>query len=214
MAIAPPISWPIYGLVALNALLLGGAIMAFEMVSSRFISPYFGGGIFTWGAIIATVLSGMSVGYVVGGIAADRLHGVGRFGGMVVFAGTLIAFTPELVDATFPVLMDHVLDVRVASLLGAVVVLALPTFILAMHSPFEIRLLLRTTQSAGRVVGTMNGIATGGAIVGTLGTSFILIPSYGSKVLSMGIGVMVALAGLLYVVVQITVSRRAKMLGQ
>ena len=75
--------------------------------------------------------------------------------------------------------MDHVLDVRVASLLGAVVVLALPTFILAMHSPFEIRLLLRTTQSAGRVVGTMNGIATGGAIVGTLGTSFILIPSYG-----------------------------------
>ena len=209
MAVAPSVSWPIYVLVALNALVLGGAIMAFEMVSSRFISPYFGGGIFTWGAIIATVLSGMSVGYVVGGIAADRLHGIGRFGVLVMLAGILIAYTPELVDATFPLLMEHVLDVRVASLLGAVVVLALPTFILAMHSPFEIRLLLRSTRSAGRVVGTMNGIATSGAIIGTLGTSFILIPSYGSKALSVGIGVMVALAGVLYVVVQIMVSRHA-----
>lgn len=214
MAVAPPVSWPIYVLVALNALVLGGAIMAFEMVSSRFISPYFGGGIFTWGAIIATVLSGMSVGYVVGGIAADRLHGVGRFGVFVVLAGIVIAYTPELVDATFPVLMDNVLDVRVASLLGAIVVLALPTFILAMHSPFEIRLLLRSTQSAGRVVGTMNGIATSGAIVGTLGTSFILIPSYGSKALSVGIGVMVALAGLLYVLVQVMVSRYGTSSGE
>ena len=69
-----PISPTVYLAIGLTSLLLGGAIMAFEMISSRFISPYFGGGIFTWGAIIATVLTGMSAGYIVGGVAADRTH--------------------------------------------------------------------------------------------------------------------------------------------
>ena len=209
MAVEKPFPAVVYGLIGLNAFVLGGAIMAFEMVSSRFISPYFGGGIFTWGAIIATVLSGMSAGYVVGGIAADRLKSVAHFGVMVVLAGILVAYTPELVEATFPALMENVLDVRWASLAGALVVLLLPTFVLAMHSPFEIRLLLRSTQSAGRVVGVMNGIATAGAIVGTIGSSFFLIPSYGSKALSLGIGVAVIAAGLSYLWVQFIASRHA-----
>jgi hypothetical protein len=188
-------------LLALNALLLGGCIMAFEMVSSRFISPYFGGGIFAWGAIIATVLTGMSGGYIVGGMAADRIQGVGLFGVLVAVAGALIALTPELVGLAFPLLMDAVYDSRWASLIGALLILLLPTFVLAMHSPFEIRVLLRSTAAAGRTVGTMNGIATLGAIVGTLGTSFFLIPSFGSRALSVGIGCTVIVAGCIYVAV-------------
>ena len=201
-----PISPTVYLAIGLTSLLLGGAIMAFEMISSRFISPYFGGGIFTWGAIIATVLTGMSAGYIVGGVAADRTHGVGGFGLLVIVAGGLIAATPHLVDAVFPVLMDRVQDARWAALAGAVVILLLPTFLLSMHSPFEIRLLLRSTASAGRTVGVLNGIATIGAIIGTIATSFFLIPSFGSKALSLGIGCAVAFAGFVYIAV--SVSRR------
>ncbi|MEM7407970.1 MAG: fused MFS/spermidine synthase [Pseudomonadota bacterium] len=194
----------LFGLMALNALLLGGAIMAFEMVSSRFISPYFGSGIFAWGAIIATVLTGMSAGYIVGGLLADRLKNVGWFGVAVIAAGALVAATPGLVNLSFPYLMDNVSDVRAASLYSALLILLLPTFVLAMHSPFEIRVLLRSTATAGRTVGIMNGIATFGAILGTLGTSFFLIPSFGSRALALGIGAVVALAGLIYVAVGMT----------
>ena len=202
---APPV---LYVLLAINALLLGGCIMAFEMVSSRFISPYFGGGIFAWGAIIATVLTGMSAGYVVGGLAADRWQGVGIFGCLVIAAGVLVAVTPELVALAFPVLMDTVYDTRWASLIGAVMILLVPTFVLAMHSPFEIRVLLKSTAAAGRTVGAMNGIATFGAIIGTLGTSFFLIPSFGSRALSVGIGLTVVVAGLVYLAIAWMTRRR------
>jgi len=198
----------VYFAMALNAFLLGGSIMAFEMVSSRFISPYFGGGIFAWGAIIATVLTGMSAGYVIGGVVADRLAGVGWFGALVVVAGVLVAATPELVGLSFPLLMDGMEDMRWASLCGAVIILLLPTFVLAMHSPFEIRLLLRSTAAAGRTVGLLNGIATLGAIFGTIGTSFFLIPSFGSRALSVAIGCVVIVAGLVYIGVNATVQRR------
>ena len=38
------------------ALVLGFALMGFEMLGSRYLYPYFGGGINTWASLIATVL--------------------------------------------------------------------------------------------------------------------------------------------------------------
>ena len=38
------------------ALILGFALMGFEMLGSRYLYPYFGGGINTWASLIATVL--------------------------------------------------------------------------------------------------------------------------------------------------------------
>ena len=38
------------------ALILGFALMGFEMLGSRFLNPYFGGTINTWASLIATVL--------------------------------------------------------------------------------------------------------------------------------------------------------------
>ena len=39
--------------------LVGFAIMGFEMIASRLIVPWFGGGIDTWAALISTVLAGL-----------------------------------------------------------------------------------------------------------------------------------------------------------
>jgi len=54
------------------AFLSGLLTMALEMLIGRTITPYFGGTIYTWGALISIFLSGMTVGYVLGGKAADR----------------------------------------------------------------------------------------------------------------------------------------------
>ena len=49
------------------ALILGFALMGFEMLGSRYLYPYFGGGINTWASLIATVLVALMLGYLIGG---------------------------------------------------------------------------------------------------------------------------------------------------
>jgi hypothetical protein len=41
---------------------VGAVLMGFEMLGSRYLFPYFGGGIGTWAGLISTVLVALTVG--------------------------------------------------------------------------------------------------------------------------------------------------------
>ena len=43
-----------------------------EIAASRVLAPYFGNSLFVWGALIGVVLTGLAVGYWIGGTLADR----------------------------------------------------------------------------------------------------------------------------------------------
>jgi len=53
--------------------LSGAALLGVEIAASRVVAPYFGNSLFVWGALIGVVLTGLSVGYWIGGAVADRL---------------------------------------------------------------------------------------------------------------------------------------------
>ena len=50
----------------------GAVLLGLELVASRVVAPFFGSSIFVWGALIGVVLAGLSVGYWIGGVVADR----------------------------------------------------------------------------------------------------------------------------------------------
>jgi len=54
------------------AFITGAIVMSFEMLGSRYLNPYFGSGIYTWAALISTVLLALTAGYFAGGVLADR----------------------------------------------------------------------------------------------------------------------------------------------
>ncbi|MEL6279434.1 MAG: fused MFS/spermidine synthase [Pseudomonadota bacterium] len=55
------------------ALLLSSAgSMALEIAAGRLMAPYVGMSLYSWTAIIAVVLAGLSVGHWIGGVMADR----------------------------------------------------------------------------------------------------------------------------------------------
>ena len=58
--------------IYLVAFVTGAIVMSFEMLGSRYLNPYFGSGIYTWAALISTVLAALTVGYFLGGWLADR----------------------------------------------------------------------------------------------------------------------------------------------
>jgi hypothetical protein len=84
-AIAYP--WLLYAVV----FVCGADLMALEIVGSRMLAPYFGNSIFVWGSLISVVLAALSLGYWLGGIAADRWPRLSVLATLIAVPGIIIA---------------------------------------------------------------------------------------------------------------------------
>lgn len=182
--------------IYLVAFVTGAIVMSFEMLGSRYLNPYFGSGIYTWAALISTVLFALTVGYFIGGWLADRMPSARVLGITVLIGSIYVIVLPSFAQPLLEFVLDRVDDVKAGSLLAALAILMFPVTFLGMYSPFAIRLLIRSASSSGTVSGTVYGISTIGSILGTLGTTFYLLPYMGSRTLTLllgGAGVVAAL---------------------
>jgi spermidine synthase len=182
--------------IYLAAFVTGAIVMSFEMLGSRYLNPYFGSGIYTWASLISTVLAALCVGYFVGGLAADRYPSPAVLGATVLVGSAYILALPAFSERLMEAVLAGFDDVKTGSLAAAFAILFFPVTFLGMFSPFGIRLLLRSAQSSGRVSGTVYGISTAGSIVGTLGTTFLLIPAIGTRAITLTLGAAGVASGL------------------
>jgi spermidine synthase len=171
------------------AFVTGAIVMSFEILGSRYLNPYFGSGIYTWAALISIVLTALAVGYFIGGFIADRTVSAAILGIIVGVAALYFLVLPSFADAILRVVLDTIDDVRLGSLCAALAIMFLPVMLIGVYSPFAIRLVLQATQRSGSVSGTVYGASTAGSIVGTLGTTFFLIPAIGTRAITLWLGV-------------------------
>ena len=184
-------------IVYLVAFVTGAIVMSFEMLGSRYLNPYFGSGIYTWASLISTVLAALTVGYFIGGWLADRTASALVLGGTVLIGSVYILLLPGFAQALLELVLAGVDDVKLGSLLAVLAIMLFPVTFLGMYSPFAIRLLLSSAQRSGMVSGTVYGVSTAGSIVGTLGTTFYLIPMMGSRAITIALGLAGILSALL-----------------
>src|SRR6266446_4143485 len=171
-----------------GAFVTGAIVMSFEMLGSRYLNPYFGSGIYTWAALISTVLIALMAGYFLGGTLADRTASPAVLALTVIIGSLYLLALPAFAQAILEFVLAGVDDIRAGSLISSLALMFFPVTFLGMYSPFAIRLLLRSAQRSGRVSGAVYGISTAGAIVGTLGTTFFLIPTIGSRAITLTLG--------------------------
>ena len=181
------------------AFVTGAIVMSFEMLGSRYLNPYFGSGIYTWASLISTVLAALTVGYFIGGALADRRPSAAVLA-ITVFGGSLyLLLLPLFAQGILEKVLAGFDDVRSGSLAAAMAIMFFPVTLFGMYSPFAIRLLLRSAHRSGVVSGTVYGISTAGSIIGTLGTTFLLIPTMGSRAITIALGAAGILAALLLI---------------
>ena len=65
---------------ALALALISAAALVVEIVAARLLAPYLGMSLYTWTAIIAVVLAGLSVGHWLGGWLDPLVRGRGQAG--------------------------------------------------------------------------------------------------------------------------------------
>jgi spermidine synthase len=184
------------GVIYLVAFVTGAIVMGFEMLGSRYLNPYFGSGIYTWASLISTVLIALTAGYFLGGAIADRTASPKVLALIVIAGSAYLLALPAFAQPVLEFILDVIDDIRAGSLVSALALMLFPVTLLGMYSPFAIRLLLHSAQHSGRVSGAVYGVSTAGSIVGTLGTTFLLIPTIGSRAITLTLGAAGVVAGL------------------
>lgn len=177
--------WVIYAC----AVVLGAVLMAFEMIASRYLTPYFGSGIITWAALISVVLLSMMLGYFLGGLLVDRFPTMKLASLFAAIAGVWFLLVPGISADLLQSIMLGYENVTLGALLASSILLLVPITALGTYSPIALRLMMRTVSTSGSTAGIIYGISTGGNIVGILGTVLFAIPSFGTRTITYALGI-------------------------
>jgi len=171
-------------LAATSFVFLGGfAIMVLEIIGARYLAKDFGGSFYVWISQIGVILIALALGYAIGGALADRFKRAKFLACPLAIAGGFVLlipnFTPVLVKA---IVMRHPLDrdipliwQKLDPVLGSTLIFFLPCFMLAILSPYTIRLAARQIERVGTISGLVYAASTVGSIAGVFVSGYVLI---------------------------------------
>ena len=162
----------------------GGLVV--EIVAGRLIAPYVGMSLYTWTAIIAVVLAGLSAGHWIGGLMAGPETGwqsaMKRLASALALAGasSLLALV-LLNDLAVGLLSSGLGQVTIVVCLTTALFL-LPSLFVGMVAPVVTKLSVEANpERTGAVIGTMYAVGTAGSIFGTLSAGYLFISWIGSS---------------------------------
>ncbi len=162
----------------LTCFMTGFAILVFELLSFRMLSPFFGNSSIVIGTIINSILFALAVGYYLGGYIADKKKS-DRLIFQVIVLSSIYMFA---VYMTYPVILKSMgrLPAVSGSLLAIAILFFLPMILLSFVPPYLIRV-ISSQDTVGMSSGTIFSISTLGSITGGIVTTFFLIPFVGTK---------------------------------
>ncbi len=176
--------------IRFNLFVCGAATMALEIMGSRLLAPVFGDSVFVWGSIIGVVMTALALGYYLGGNMADRQPSFRNFSLIILAAGIFTVLIPISSPTVLELVIHSGLGDRYGPLLATALLLAAPTTLLGMISPYSIRLAAKNLVTVGGISGSLYSISTGGSIFGTFFTVFVLIPEFGVRSIFFSIGIL------------------------
>jgi spermidine synthase len=171
-----------------------GAVLVLEILSVRLLAPYVGLTLETTTSIIGAVLAGIAAGAALGGWVADRVDPYLMVVGLLIGGGLLVLLTVPIIRALGPSASEGGNAAAIGVTFAALVPVAA---VLSAVTPTVARLQLRDLRASGTVVGRLSGWATAGALVGTFGTGFVLVPLLPVSSSVLAIGIVLVLVGVL-----------------
>ncbi len=191
-------------LVVIDVATLGFITLGFEMVAGRLLTPEFGGDIYTWATIISIVVAGLMLGYFGGGFIADRFPSFAVAAAIKLVAAAYVILVYWMTGGPLGELIAQIPDNTTARFVGGFIVCFPPLLVLGTYSPLSVRLLLRESSDAGRISGGLFAISSFGNIAGTIVTTFVLIPSVGTRVITAGFAIFLVGSGIMSILAHYT----------
>lgn len=158
-------------------------MMVVEIVGARFLVKDFGSSFNVWVSQIGVVLIALAAGYYIGGALADRWKRISFLMLLLLPAGLVLFFVPEWAEKIInTVVSRHPIEEPIPAIwqkldpvIGSALVFLLPCVVLAILSPYMIRVATTTLAQVGRSSGFIIAAGTVGSIAGVFVSGFILI---------------------------------------
>jgi predicted membrane-bound spermidine synthase len=171
--------------IGLIVFLGGMTSIGTELSLNRLIAPFFGDSTFIWANVIGLTMTFLAIGYWLGGRLADRYPRAWLFYSITATAAVWSALLPYLARPILRFSLDAFDDVAVGafygSLVGVLLLLAIPITLLGFVSPYAIRLRMSSVDQAGNVAGRTYALGTVGSIAGSFLPVLLLIPWVGTR---------------------------------
>lgn len=193
-------------IACLIAFLAGLVIMVLEIVGARFLGSRFGGAFYVWVSQIGVVMFALAIGYYVGGLIADIYGSAQIMGWLLVATGILTALIPDFANRLVDVIvLRHpagqqipLFWQRVDAAIGSAAIFLLPCLVLAMISPFMIRLATRKVSEVGRISGIIYAASTIGSIIGVICSGYLINYMHLSTIFRLA-GLLIGVMGVAFV---------------
>ena len=178
----------------------GMTALAAEFGASRLLQMRFGSVNLVWAVIIGLILIYFAAGYAIGGRQADKSPHPETMFTYLAWGGATLGLVPIIAQ---PILlaaasaMDALnLGVIAASFITTLLLFSLPVTLLAMSSPFAIRITLKDTKQAGNVAGNLFALSTVGSVLGAFLPTLLLFPLIGTSRTILLFGLLILLISL------------------
>src|SRR5437763_11028970 len=127
--------------------------LALEMCASRLLGAYFGTSLFIWANLIGLILLYLTIGYFIGGRLADRYPSeqvLCTITAMAALSTSVLPFVSQgILTWSITGLAQVSVSIFLSSLLGTILLFAVPVTLLGLVSPFAIRLLTKEVGRSG-----------------------------------------------------------------
>jgi len=178
----------------------GMTSLALEMCASRLLGAYFGTSLYSWAVLIGLILIYLTIGYFIGGRLADRYPYAPVLCVITAAAALATSLIPFVSQGVLSWSVQAISQVSVSaflsSLLGTMLLFALPVTLLGLVSPFAIRIRTKEVGKSGRISGSLYDISTFGSIRGAFLPVLWLIPTFGVRRTLLIFGVLLFAASL------------------
>jgi len=150
-----------------------GAVLMLEILAVRLLAPYVGLTLETTTSIIGAVLAGIALGAACGGYLADRMNTRRLVVFLLLVGGMLALLIVPIVRWLGPGATG---GGNLAAIGITFLALVPAAAVLSAVSPAVAHLQLHDLRASGTIVGRLSAWATAGALIGTFGTGFVLVP--------------------------------------
>lgn len=174
----------------------GTCVMVLEMAGSRVVAPYMGTSLIVWTSLIGIVMTSLSLGYWLGGVAADRRPHPRLLARIIGLAAFFTAVVAVIANPLLNALSTNIYNVYIGSVIASLCLFAIPSLLLGMVSPFIVRLAINSLGSAGKTVGSFSAISSAGSIAGTFLGGFVLISFFSSSTILFQVAFVLALTAI------------------
>ena len=179
--------------------------MVLEIIGARFLAKDFGSSFYVWISQIGVILIALSAGYYFGGSLADKFKKTSFLAWLLIPVGIYTALIPKFAQKLIdPIIMRHPLDQPIPAIwqkldpaIGSAIFFLLPCFVLAMLSPYMIRLASTKLTHVGRISGLIYAFSTFGSIVGVFLSGYVLIDMFRISTIISASGIMIIVLGII-----------------